>query len=419
MSSLTRASLAIDLANEAFAASPGQSLARHRVGAEVEFIPVEAITGRRCPIEGMGDVPATLPFLRQYGIGQGWREGCTSKKTPCFTLPVGGSLTFEPGGQLEYSSPPCSSASTLLALLRAVVLPLREAAAAAGIDLMAVGIDPISSADQAPLLIHAKRYARMAEYLERKGPAGAQMMRQTAAFQLSLDFDDEPWLRWRVLNAAAPYVIAIFANSPIYAGQQTENQSTRAQVWRSLDPLRTGIPFDDHDPVGAYLDFALAAPAILFPTVGGEYRSFGDWLIRANPTPYEWQDHLSTLFPEVRPRGHMELRSTDSIAPEWYAAPIALTTGILYNPGALRATADLLGTPDLGLLERAGRCGLRDPAIAGTACDLFEVALQGCQGLGPEYFNPSDLEEATAFYDRYTRQARSPADDMLEAAIAA
>jgi glutamate--cysteine ligase len=245
------------------------------------------------------------------------------------------------------------------------------------------------------------------------------MMRQTAAFQVSLDFDDEPWLRWRVLNAATPYVTAIFANSPIYAGERTDYQSTRAQVWRDLDPTRTGIPYDERDPVGAYLEFALAAPAILYPTIEGEHRPFGDWLARANPTPDEWQDHLSTLFPEVRPRGHLELRSADSIPPHWYAAPLALTAGILYDPAALRATADLLGTPDLGLLERAGRCGLHDPAIARMAADLFEVALQGCRGLGPRYFHPSDIEQATAFFERYTRRGRSPADDMLEAAIAA
>ena len=67
------------------------------------------------------------------------------------------------------------------------------------------------------------------------------MMRQTAAFQVSLNFDDEPWLRWRVLNAAVPYVIATFANSPIYAGERTGYQSTRSAVWRGVDPARTGI----------------------------------------------------------------------------------------------------------------------------------------------------------------------------------
>ncbi|MFL5402184.1 MAG: glutamate-cysteine ligase family protein [Gemmatimonadales bacterium] len=418
MSTVVRAALITELRQRTFRSPVGSSLTPRRLGAEVEFIPVESLTGRRCPIEAEG-ITSTLPFLRRFGLRQGWRESLTSKGTPCFSLPVGGTLTFEPGGQLEYSSPPCRSASALLALLRTVVLPLRAAAAGDGIDLLALGIDPINPIERAPLLVQAKRYARMAEYLERIGPSGARMMRQTAAFQVSLDFDDEPWLRWQVLNAAAPYVVAIFANSPIYAGEPTGYQSTRAQVWRTVDPARTGIPYDPRDPVGAYLDFALAAPAILYPTVDGEHRPFGEWLARANPTEPEWEDHLSTLFPEVRPRGHLELRSADAIAPHWYAAPLALTAGMLYDPGALRATADLLGVPDLGLLDRAGRYGLHDPALARTAADLFEVALQGCRGLGPRYFHPSDLDQAAAFFDRYTRRGRSPADDLLESAIAA
>jgi len=418
MSALTRAALAADLAERVFAGPIASSLTPRRLGAEVEFIPVESLTGRRCSLEAEG-VVSTLPFLRRYGGRQGWRESCTSKGTPCFTLPAGGTLTFEPGGQLEYSSPACRSATSLLTLLRSVVLPLRAAAAGEGIDLLAVGLDPLNTAERAPMLIHATRYQRMAEYLGRLGPSGAMMMRQTAAFQVSVDFDDEPWLRWRVLNAAAPYVVAIFANSPIYAGEPTGHQSARADTWRNLDPVRTGIPYDERAPVQAYLEFALGAPAILFSTLGEEYRPFSEWLTRANPTAEEWQDHLSTLFPEVRPRGHLELRSADAIAPEWYAAPLALTAGILYDSRALRAAADLLPLPDPGLLERAGRLGLHDPAIARTAVDLFDLALTGCAGLGPRYFHPSDLEQARAYFDRYTRRARAPADDVLRDAIAA
>ena len=76
----------------------------------------------------------------------------------------------------------------------------------------------------------------MADYFARLGPAGAQMMRQTAAFQVSLDFDDEPWLRWRVLNAAAPYVSAIFANSPVYQGGPPGSRAPAPQVWRDARP---------------------------------------------------------------------------------------------------------------------------------------------------------------------------------------
>jgi glutamate--cysteine ligase len=379
---------------------------------------MDAATGRRCPLEADG-VPGTLPFLRRFGGRQGWTETRTAKGTPCFELPAGGLLTFEPGGQLEYGSPPCRSASALLALLRSVILPLRAAAANDGIDLMAVGIDPFNAADRAPLVLHTRRYARMAEYLGRIGPAGARMMRQTAAFQVSLDLDDEPWLRWRVLNAAAPYVTAIFANSPVYDRTPTGLRSTRAQVWRELDPLRTGLPWDDREPVKAYLDFALRAPAILLPQRQGEHRPFGEWLREARPGMEEWRDHLSTLFPEVRPRGHLELRSCDAVSPRWYAAPLALAVGIAYDPRALRSAADLLGRPDLGLLHRAGRQGLGDDAVRRIAVDLVDTAVAGCRALGPAYFHDSDLEQAAAFFDQYTRRGRCPADDFAGAEIAA
>jgi glutamate--cysteine ligase len=211
----------------------------------------------------------------------------------------------------------------------------------------------------------------------------------------------------------------MFANSPIYNGVPTGHQSTRAAVWRAVDPGRTGLPFDDLRPVDAYLEFALLAPAILLPTLDGEIRPFGEWLGHADPTLEDWHDHLSTLFPEVRPRGHLELRSCDALPARWCAAPLALTAGILYDHSSLRAADDLLGVPQPTLLEVAGRDGLHDPDLARTAVDLCEIALSGCRRLGPGYFHPADLELATAFFDRYTRRGRAPADDIMENALAA
>ena len=410
MSGLTRASLRADLAETAFAPPIGASLTPRRVGVETELIPVETATGRRCPISDESAF-STLPFLRRYGGRLRWLETTTAKGTPCFHLPSGGTFTFEPGGQLEYSSPPCSTPSLLLALLESVVPPLRAAAANEGITLLAAGIDPGNPIERTPLLLQGKRYGRMAEYLARKGPAGARMMRQTASFQVNLDFDDEPWLRWRVLNAAAPYFVAIFANSPVYDRKPTGYRSTRAQVWRDLDPARTGLPYDARRPLETYLDFALDAPAMLMPAIDGEYLPFRQWLDRAEPLAEEWHEHLTTLFPEVRPRGHMELRSADAILPRWYAAPLALAVGITYEPGALRAAVDLLGVPDLGLLQRAGRLGLHDPAIARTAADLADIALRGCERLGSAYFHGADLARAGEFFARFTLRGRSPADE--------
>ncbi|HYC33540.1 MAG TPA: glutamate-cysteine ligase family protein, partial [Gemmatimonadales bacterium] len=383
-------------------------------------IPVESATGRRCPIEASGGGPiATLPFLRRHAGRQGWRETRTPKGAICFEVPGGGGVSYEPGGQIEYSSPPHRTASALLADLRGVVLPLRAAAAAEGIDLLTVGIDPCNPVERCPLFLRLDRYERMADYLAARGPAGAMMMRQTAAFQIGIDLDDEPLARWRVLNAAAPCFVAIFANSPLHEGVPTGCHSTRAQAWRALDPLRTGLPWDGERPIESYLEFALAAPALLLPATRGRHLSFGEWLTRARPTLAEWHEHLTTLFPEVRPRGRFELRSADAVPPQWYAAPVALAAGITYDPWARRAATDLLGAPDLGLLERAGRLGLRDPVIGPRAAELAEIALRGCDGLGPGYLHPADLEVARAFFERYTWCGRSPADDIVGGKIAA
>jgi glutamate--cysteine ligase len=245
------------------------------------------------------------------------------------------------------------------------------------------------------------------------------MMRQTAAFQVSLDFDDVPCARWSLLNALAPWLTAIFANSRSYAGEDTGHRSFRAHCWRTLDPRRTGLPYEERRPVEAYLDFALGAPAILLPAVHGEYRPFRDWLRGFSPTIADWEGHLSTLFPDVRPRGHVEVRACDAVDAAWYAAPLALLTGLSYEPRAMRAALDLLPEPDIGLLERAGRIGLDDPTIGALAGDLVDLALAGCAALGPGYFHPSHLEEAGEDIDQYTRRRRAPADDVIRAAAAA
>jgi glutamate--cysteine ligase len=418
MSRLSRSDLLAHLEANVFSAPPMASLTPRRIGAEVELIPLDTATGRRLPLEGEAG-PAILPFLRRLAARQGWGEARTSKGVPCFIVRGGGTIGVEPGGQIEFSTPPCRSVTALVNRLRSVVVPLRAAAAAEGIELLSAGVDPCNAQGDAPLLLDSKRYQRMAEHFATIGPYGGVMMRQTASVQVSLDFDDEPRARWRLLNAVAPYVTAIFASSPVYERAATGHQSFRAHAWRLLDPRRTGIPFDGARPVEAYLDFALGAPAILLPTVRGHCLPFGEWMALANPTVDEWETHLSTLFPEVRPRGHCEVRSGDAVDPAWYAAPLVFLAGLTYEPHASRAALEVVGAPDPLLLERAGRDGLHDPLIARAAAELFEIALAGCRALGSGFVHPPHLEEARAFFDRYTRRARSPADDLANAAIAA
>jgi glutamate--cysteine ligase len=166
-----------------------------------------------------------------------------------------------------------------------------------------------------------------------------------------------------------------------------------------------------------YLDFALAAPAMfLEPRDGRRYASFA-YHLDHGATGEDWDAHLTTLFPEVRPRGTYEVRSCDSISPEWYAAPLALYGGIACDLAALRQADELL-EGDTASLIRAGDTGLRDPQLAAVARDLVILALDGCDSLGSGFMEDQDVEVAREFFARYTALSRCPADDLQPVMLA-
>jgi glutamate--cysteine ligase len=413
MTPLDRAGLLQDLRTHAFAL--GRTPGPPRIGAEVELIPVDIDTGAQVPVVSI-DGPSTLPLLRRFGARHGWTEQPSAYGVPQFGLPDGGVISYEPGGQIELSAAAFPSASALLHSLRETVPPLMDAARGEGVELLSVGVEPRNGIEAVDLQLPGARYVRLTRFLESIGTGGTRMMRQTASMQVSVDLGAEPLLAWRVLNAMAPYATAIFANSPVYRGEPTGHRSWRAHIWRELDGGRTGC-FACDDPVAEYLDFALAAPAILLGEEG-DARPFAEWNARGCVGPDEWRAHLTTLFPEVRPKGFAEVRALDAVAPEWYAAPLVLLAGIVQHPPTLRAAAELLGVPDPALLYAAGRDGLSDPRIASVARDLADLATAGAAAL-PGFFDADALDEADAFFARYTRRSRSPADDVLDALAAA
>ena len=410
---LDLATLERDLRDHAFGGRRG-SAGPPSVGAEVELIPVDADTRAQLPIcspEGR----STLPFLHAFAARHGWTETASVYGMPNWRLPDRGTITFEPGGQIELSAPPFASASELLASLRGCVVPLVREAREEGIDLLSVGIEPLGSVDEVPLQLPGKRYVRLTRFMEDCGTGGTRMMRQTAAFQCNLDWGDDAFARWRFLNALAPYTVAVFANSPVHCGRDTGERSFRARVWRELDGGRTGIFDAGDDPVPEYLRFALDAPAILLPFEHDGWLPFGAWNEQGRVTEEDWHAHLTTLFPDVRPKGFVEVRGADAMPHEWYAAPLVFLAGLTYHAPTFAAARELAGAPDRALLDRAGRDGLGDERIAATARDLFALALDGAGALGPAFISPRDLEEARAFFHAYTARSRSPADDALAA----
>ncbi|HEV7389501.1 MAG TPA: glutamate-cysteine ligase family protein, partial [Gemmatimonadaceae bacterium] len=254
--SLREAQLLDDVRQRLFA--PSASANPRAVGLELELLPILQST-RRPALTGPDQAPSTSVILSRLAARKGWTEQPAGDDPPAWQLPDGARLSFEPGGQLEISTSPQATASSAVESTRALVEILRDAMAEDGVDLVAAGVDPYNDIGVVPLQLHRERYVGMTHYFESIGMSGVRMMRQTAALQINVERGADPLSRWLLLNAIAPAVVALFSNSPTYAGKRTNHTSYRAHLWRTLDHSRTGIPYDEIDPIAAYLKFALDA----------------------------------------------------------------------------------------------------------------------------------------------------------------
>ncbi len=131
------------------------------------------------------------------------------------------------------------------------------------------------------------------------------------------------------------------------------------------------------------------------------------------PTKEDLTYHLSTLFPPVRPRGHLELRMIDAQPDDGWIVPTAVAWALFEDPHAadlaMAAVAPVWadGNPWL----RAARSGLADPVLARAAGQCFEAA----NAVLSRADVPADIRQRVAeFTERYVLRSRCPADDQLE-----
>lgn len=372
------------------------------MGAELELIPVVAST--KLPARITGEEPSLVRLVRAAATRRTWKEIPFGSEPPSWRIPDGGRLSFEPGGQIEISSAPSASCSALIESLQRTVEDL-HVAMDGEIELLSLGVDPCNGIEAVPLQLHSERYTRMTRYFEARSEFGIRMMRQTAALQISVEHGPDPLQRWKLLNAVAPYLIAVFANSSSYAGEDSGHASYRAHFWRELDETRTGIPWDSTRPAERYAKFALDAGALRAEKDRGELHSFRSLLGDETLTPEDWSFHLSTLFPEIRPKEYFEIRSPDTIAPAHLAAPLVFVAGLVYDDEATQAAIDLLGDPEPSLLRKAGRAGIADPFIKSRVGELIAVALGGASRLPRDYLRARHLDEATEWLTRRVANA--------------
>ncbi|GAA2244226.1 ergothioneine biosynthesis glutamate--cysteine ligase EgtA [Streptomyces amakusaensis] len=347
-------------------------------------------------------------------------------------LPLTSALTFEPGGQLELSSQPAASLMECVDTVAADLDTVRTALRPTGLTLAGMGLDPWQSPRR---ILREPRYDAMEAYLDRTGPSGRVMMCNSASIQVCLDAGErEPGplghgRRWQLAHLLGAVLTAVFANSPALAGRLTGWRSTRQAIWNELDAVRPVSPPLDREPKAAWAAHALDAPVMFMATPEGpwlrpEGLTFRSWLRSGDPRPATRQDlerHLTTLFPPVRPRGHLELRMIDAQpGDDGWMVPLAVTTALFEDPEAaetvyrtVKPLAEYAGSrpaPRNPLWLDAARLGLSHPELRTAAVACFATALEALPRVGAS----SAVHEAVAaFNERHVLRGRCPADDLL------
>ncbi|MEV4946844.1 ergothioneine biosynthesis glutamate--cysteine ligase EgtA [Streptomyces sp. NPDC053755] len=353
------------------------------------------------------------------------------------TVPLASSLTFEPGGQLELSSPPAASLMECVDTLSADLDAVRDALSPLGLSLSGFGVDPW----QAPRerVLREPRYDAMEAALDRTGPAGRAMMCESASVQVCLDAGHpEPGplgyhRRWQLAHLLGAVLVAAFANSAVHGGRPTGWRSTRQALWTDLDPARALAPVPvEGEPRAAWARHVLDTPVMCVRGDEAPWHvprglTFRQWLRTGRPRPVSEEDlryHLTTLFPPVRPRGHLELRMIDAQpGRDGWIVPVAVTTALFDDPEAaetvyraVKPLAEYAGSaaaPRNPLWRAAARDGLADPWLHAAALVAFPAALEALPRMGA---SESVQRAVSAFHERYVIPGGCPADDLRKVA---
>jgi glutamate--cysteine ligase len=212
-----------------------------------------------------------------------------------------------------------------------------------------------------------------------------------------------------------PLATALFASSPLLEGKPSGFKSLRGRVWTDTDPDRTGIPacvFEEGFGFERFAEHVLDVPmyffareGVLHDVAGASFRDFIAGRLDAAAgipaTMGDVQDHVTTVFTDVRLKRFLEMRGADAGSAPMLLAKPAFWVGLIYDDAAQKAARALtkgwtleqirtlrIDAPREGLAARIAGRSLREVAL-----DVLAIARDGlkARGLGEEaYLAPLD-----------------------------
>ena len=402
-----------------------------RVGTEHEKFAYAADGFAPLPYRGPAGIAAILAGLQRFG----WQP-LEEAGNVIGLAKDGQHVSLEPGGQVELSGAPLATLHETCREVNAHLDQCMEIADELGVVFLGLGFRPRERRDDVPWMPKG-RYRIMRDYMAKVGSMGIDMMIRTCTIQANLDFGSEADMvrKFRVAQALQAVATALFANSPFVEGRPSGHLSRRAHVWTDTDNDRCGIlPFVVDEGFGfeRYVDYALDVP-MYFVLRDGRYidaagQSFRDFMAARLPalpgelpTVSDWEDHLTTLFPDVRIKRYMEVRGADGAGWRRICALPALWTGLLYESTALEAAWDLVRDwgwdEQLEMKARVPAMGLKTPFRGGTVQDIARRMLEiSGEGLRLRRHYDGSLDEVH-FLDSLMEIAisgRTPAEDLLD-----
>lgn len=396
---------------------------RWKIGTEHEKFVFCRTNLKPVPYEGESGIRA---ILEKLGAETGW-EVLRENGLPIGLKGEGASVSLEPGGQFELSGAPldsihqtCDEVHRHLAAIEKVCEPM-------GVAFLGMGFAPTWTLDETPRMPKG-RYDIMRRYMPQKGSLGLDMMHRTCTVQVNLDYASEADMaaKFRTSLALQPIATALFANSGMYEGKPSGYASYRAHIWTDTDADRTGMlhfVFEDGFGFERYAEYMLDVPMYFLrrdeqfvDAAGQSFRDFMSGVLPAapgaRPTMADWEDHLSTAFPEVRLKTFLEMRGADSGPWARICALPALWVGLLYDDDALQAAWDI--AKDWSRDEReqlrgdAAKFGLKAKIGKRTVQELaLEVLGIAREGLRRRARRGNLKEDETTYLDPLVRIAES------------
>ena len=407
-----------------------------KIGTEHEKFVFHIDTLKPVPFLGESGIENLLLALKKYGWESILEDGNTIGLSRDKSL-GGGTITLEPAGQLELSGAPLTNIHETFNELDEHRSQISKEGSNLGLGFLGAGLTPDWSFDEMPIMPKS-RYQIMKNYMPKKGNLGLDMMFRSTTIQVNLDYSSESDMikKFKVSLALQPIATALFANSPFLDGNLTGYNSFRSHIWTDTDPDRTGMlpfVFDGEMSYEKYVDYALKVP-MYFIYRDGNYldvsgSSFEDFLNgdldelpNEKPNIIDWENHLTTIFPEVRLKSFLEMRGADGGSFESVCALSSFWVGLLYDSESLDSSFNLIKDFNIKQLQElrieVAKNGLHS-IIGGI--EIQEIAKKvlklSREGLRNRNILNENGDSEEIFLDplqKILSSGKSPSDDLIQ-----